>query len=81
MHEAHFLILGDDTLKDNSPGEWLWCGETCTRHEFELKSADAQTLYISAHTWPNHSYQDECHSESQLYNILQVDGAKSLIGW
>ena len=35
MWRSHWLKLDDNT---HSPGKSEWCGPTCTRHEFRLKS-------------------------------------------
>lgn len=47
-YNAHFLMLNDQT---DSPGQWSWCGATCTRHVMEVTSDVAQDVYITAHTW------------------------------
>ena len=39
------LILNDTS---NTPGWTPWCGEKCTKHEYKLKSATDQKVWVKA---------------------------------
>ena len=78
MHEAHILVQDDQA---DSPGSFEYCGSTCTRHEYYVNSEVAQTLYISAHTWPGQTYTKACRPFFLLYNIIEVEGSDGLYGW
>lgn len=62
-------MLSDKTM---SPGEHPLCGETCTRHEFTLKSDVAQNVIVSANTWQLRGYPDACDPWGENYHVFGV---------
>ena len=53
-YHSHFLFLDD--RRQLVPGEWEFCGRTCTRHKLDVESEVAQDVFITLHTWENRSY-------------------------
>jgi len=66
----YFLMLNDAT---NSPGEWSWCGETCTRHRVRVTSSVKQTVYVTTYTWDKRSYPLECQKTNKIHSIYLED--------
>ena len=48
MFRTSWMKLDDKT---NNPGKSSWCGSSCTRHDFTLKSRVKQTVIVSASAW------------------------------
>ena len=74
MWRSHWLKLDDKT---NSPGKSSWCGKTCTRHEFTLKSEVAQNIIVSANAWQDRGYPNKCKNGATRGNkrhIINVEG-------
>ena len=65
-----WLILDDQT---DSPGEHKKCGETCTRHEFTVRSAVRQQVILSANVWDYRDYPTACKESAVKTN---PDGKK-----
>ena len=81
MHRSHFLMFNDTS---EYKGRLPWCGSDCSLHEFFLTSEIEQTVYISAHTWPQRSYPAECTDYSNSYdslNLMWVSGNEQVYGW
>ena len=57
-YHSHFLMFRD--ILQEVPGEWEFCGVTCTRHKLDVTSDVAQDVYITLHTWENRSYPAGC---------------------
>jgi len=66
----YFLKLSDKTV---SPGEWSWCGATCTRHKVKVTSKAKQTVYVTAYTWDKRSYPLECQAAGKTHSIYLED--------
>ena len=78
-----FLQLEDDSQK-KSPGVWEGvCGTKCTRHTLTLKATEAQTIYITAHTWNDRGIPDKCEEgdNNALYHAIHVSKLPSLYTW
>jgi len=60
-----WLILDDRT---NSPGEHKKCGETCTRHEFTVRSEVRQQVILSANVWDYRDYPTACKQSAVKMN-------------
>lgn len=62
----YFLMLDDQT---KSPGDWDFCGETCTRHKVNVTSSIDQPVYLTVHTWDQRSYPKECQKKNKAHSI------------
>lgn len=74
MWRSHWLILNDKT---NSPGQSSWCGKSCVRHEFKLKSEVSQEIIVSANTWQDRGYPYKCKATAtrgSKRHIINVEG-------
>ena len=59
MAQTFFLVTDDETRR--SPENFHFrdnCGSAL--HKFTLQFTEAQTVYMSAHTWPLRSYPRDC---------------------
>ena len=54
---SYYLSLDDDGV-GSVPGEWEWCGPTCTRYMVYVKNTSDQNniIHVGAHTWRWRSY-------------------------
>ena len=64
----HFLMLDDKTVQN---GKWSWCGPTCTRHIVTVKSDVDQDLIVTAHTWDERTYPQECLKRNKVHSIYR----------
>ena len=76
-YRDHFLMLDDKT---DSPGQWSWCGKTCTRHSLIVSSRVEQDVYLTVNLWEARSYPTECKRRNK-YHSVYVEGKKSVDMW
>jgi len=64
----HFLMTNDTS---NSPGSYSWCGSSCTRHTFTLKSeaTEVQDIYLTGHTWDKRGSPGSCGVDNVTHSI------------
>ena len=67
-YDDHFLMLNDKTGQN---GKWSWCGPTCTRHTVTVTSDVAQDLIVTAHTWDERTYPQECLKRNKVHSIYR----------
>ena len=71
------MLLDDKT---DSPGQWSWCGPTCTRHALTVSSSVAQTVHLTVNLWEARSYPRECRKRNK-YHSIYVEGNMSVDMW
>ena len=59
MAQDYFLVT-DDTSTLPADGPYCEAGCERTKHTFTLRSEATQTVYLSAHTWPERTYPEGC---------------------
>ena len=60
MTHSYFLVTNDEST---IPADGDFCGfNNCRsiKHSFTVRSEEAQTVYLSAHTWPLRTYPHSC---------------------
>ena len=60
-HSSYFLMLDDQTQADH-PGDFYYCGATCTKHTLTLSSDVEQSVWVTAHTWDRRSMGNTCNA-------------------
>lgn len=53
MQRDHFLMINDKTTDKGLKKNDAYCGTSCTAHTVKVKSDEAQTVFVSVHTWEN----------------------------
>lgn len=72
MKQSFFLVTDDDSQTG--------------QHSFTVKAAQAQTIFLSSHTWPIRTYPEDCIGEFDIYQhrTIVTDGLGEFIwdyGW
>lgn len=70
MEHQHFAKFNDDS---GQPGTYSWCRSQCKKHNFTIKTKEAQKVYIVAHTWPQRSYPGECTHHGSSWGSFNLD--------
>ena len=83
-HHGYHLTLDDDET-GSRPGEWTWCGPSCTRYTGVVVNTSNvyNKIHPGVHTWRWRSYAEttSCDQNTGNSHAMKEDGTRTAYGF